>query len=196
MAHPTRSCAADRRRRAGQYVNTANRRQPPTTSSLHSSSFPSLSSSSSSYLNAAKMRLGFEIREGDDLYQFIAATAEERDEWMAEIKTIIRDYMRQQFGTSVGDAATLVACRLTRYVVAVAVVVAAAAWLVLQPRPRQLETSNCNIFHIYAQRLLPHEYTDAAVPCKCSSERFSSERCASWSWLGGLLPSKTTMTIT
>ena len=105
MAHPTRSCAADRRRRAGQYVNTANRRQPPTTSSLHSSSFPS-SSSSSSYLNAAKMRLGFEIREGDDLYQFIAATAEERDEWMAEIKTIIRDYMRQQFGTSVGDAAT------------------------------------------------------------------------------------------
>jgi len=110
------------------------------------------------------MRLGFEIREGDDLYQFIAATAEERDEWMAEIKTIIRDYMRQQFGTSVGDAATLVACRLTRYVVAVAVVVAAAAWLVLQPRPRQLETSNCNIFHIYAQRLLPHEYTERCGP--------------------------------
>jgi hypothetical protein len=46
----------------------------------------------------AKMRCGFELRDGDELFQFIAPTAEERDEWMAEIKTIIRDYMRQQFG--------------------------------------------------------------------------------------------------
>jgi len=110
------------------------------------------------------MRLGFEIREGDDLYQFIAATAEERDEWMAEIKTIIRDYMRQQFGTSVGDAATPSSMSTDSLRRRGGGGGGGGAWLVLQPRPRQLETSNCNIFHIYAQRLLPHEYTERCGP--------------------------------